>query len=68
MLYKALVSFSGTISMAMGEVREITDEPIADDLLKAHYIEAFVADDKSIEDEPEKAENKPKKRKKGEVK
>lgn len=36
--YKALVSFSGIISMAMGEIREISDKSIADDLLKNNYI------------------------------
>lgn len=39
MEYRALVSFSGIISMAMGEIREIDDEPIAKDLLRAGYIE-----------------------------
>lgn len=39
MVYKALVSFSGKISMAMGEVRVITDKSIVNDLLKAGYIE-----------------------------
>lgn len=38
-MYKALVSFSGLISMAVGEIREITDESIVKDLLKAGYIE-----------------------------
>ena len=38
-MYKALVSFSGKISMAAGEVREIADKDIADDLTKAGYIE-----------------------------
>ena len=37
MQYKALVSFSGTISMAMGEVQEITNQEIVNDLLKAGY-------------------------------
>lgn len=36
--YKALVSFSGAISMAMGEIREISDKSIATDLLKNNYI------------------------------
>lgn len=39
MKYRALVSFSGLISMAMGEVREISDEAIVIDLLNAGYIE-----------------------------
>ena len=62
MQYKAIVSFSGKISMAMGQVREISDESLANDLLRAGYI---------IEAKPkeEKAENvkaeKPKSRRKG---
>ena len=38
MKYKALTSFSGLISMAEGEVREISDSSIAKDLLNAGYI------------------------------
>lgn len=38
MQYKALISFSGLISMSMGEVREITDQKIVNDLLNAGYI------------------------------
>lgn len=38
MQYKALISFSGLISMSMGEVREIADQKIVNDLLKAEYI------------------------------
>ena len=39
MEYKALVSFAGKVSMYEGEVKEIVDKDIADDLLKAGYIE-----------------------------
>lgn len=39
-MYKALVSFSGLISMRKGEVRELTDLAIIKDLLNAGYIEA----------------------------
>ena len=39
MKYMALVSFSGLISMSMGEVREINDQKIVKDLLKAGYIQ-----------------------------
>lgn len=39
MLYKALVSFSGKISMVTDEVREIPDPAVADDLVRAGYIE-----------------------------
>ena len=41
MMYKALVSFTGVVSMADGDVREISDVSIARDLLKAGYIEEF---------------------------
>ena len=41
MLVKALTSFGGKISMGAGEVREILDEDIAKDLLRAgHVVEA----------------------------
>lgn len=46
MTYRALVSFSGLISMAMGEVREITDKSIVKDLLKAGYIEEMKPENK----------------------
>ena len=38
-MYRAKVSFSGIVSMAEGEVRNITDDAVAKDLLKAGYIE-----------------------------
>lgn len=38
-MYKALVSFSGKVSMSKGEVREIKDNVIVEDLLRARYIE-----------------------------
>ena len=38
MKYKALVSFAGAVSMAKGEIREISDSPTVDDLLSAKYI------------------------------
>lgn len=40
MRYKALKSFSGVVSMAEGTEQEISDKKVADDLLKARYIEA----------------------------
>lgn len=39
MMYKALVSFTGLISMSEGDVREISDISLANDLLNAGYIE-----------------------------
>ena len=38
-MYKAKVSFSGVVSMNVGEIKEIADVSIAKDLLKAGYIE-----------------------------
>lgn len=40
-MYRALLSFSGVISMARGEIREIQDEKIAKELLKSGYIESL---------------------------
>lgn len=39
MLVKALVSFSGTVSMGLGEVKEIKDKATAKDLLSCGYVE-----------------------------
>lgn len=38
-MYKALVSFSGLITMKKNEVKEIKDKALVKDLLKAGYIE-----------------------------
>ncbi len=38
-MYKALVSFAGKVSMYKGEVKEITDKAVVEDLLNAKYIE-----------------------------
>lgn len=37
-MYKALVSFTGLITMRKNEVKEIKDKKIVKDLLKAGYI------------------------------
>ena len=39
MKYRALVSFSGLVTMRKNEVRELSDEAIVKDLLQAKYIE-----------------------------
>lgn len=44
-MYKALVSFTGLISMAMGEVGEISDPSVAKDLLRAGYVEEIKSDE-----------------------
>ena len=38
MVYRALISFSGIISMAAGEERELKDQYLIDNLLKSGYI------------------------------
>lgn len=41
MRYKALISFSGLVSMSAGEVGVIADPSVVKDLLKAGYIEEY---------------------------
>ena len=60
MMYKALISFTGLVSMAQGDVREISDISLANDLLKAGYIEEANGDAKKPEEKP-KAKAEPKK-------
>lgn len=58
-MYKALISFSGKISMVKGQLREIHDEVIVNDLLKAGYIEE-VKEEKPEEKKPAKSKKKEK--------
>lgn len=46
MRYLATTSFSGIISMRKGEVREISDSSLVEDLTKAGYIIPYEATDK----------------------
>lgn len=46
MLYLATISFSGQINMAKGKVGEISDQSLADDLLKAGYIVPYESTEK----------------------
>lgn len=57
MRYIALVSFSGAISMHKGEIREISDSSLVNDLLKAGYITPYEASD-AKEDMTEKPKTK----------
>lgn len=50
-MYKALVSFSGLISMSKGQVKEIKDKEIIKDLLKAGYIEEVKTTKKKKDEE-----------------
>lgn len=47
-MYKALISFSGLISMKKGEIKEITDTEIVEDLIKAGYIEEIKTNKEDI--------------------
>ena len=65
-MYKALVSFSGRISMVKGEVRDINDPVVVADLLKAKYIVDLEAKKKAAEaaakTQPKKSTKKSSKR------
>ena len=64
MKYRALVSFSGLlVSMAQGEVREITDTALAERLIKVGYIMPVGAKPEKVEAAEAEPEEKPKKRK-----
>lgn len=59
-MYRALISFSGKVSMAEGEIRDISDKAIVSDLLGAGYIEEIApakpekkAEPKPVEEQPE---------------
>ena len=57
-MYKALKSFGGVVSMVSGEIRDISNPLVVNDLVKAGYIvEVKPAKDKAKEE----AEVKPKK-------
>ena len=60
MLYKALVSFSGKVSMTMDEVRDISDQSIAKDLLHAGLIEEVKSVTKAQPEKKVEAEAQPK--------
>lgn len=54
MKYEAIENFSGVISMVKGEVREIPNESLANDLMNAKLIKKFVvSDSKELEEELE---------------
>lgn len=52
MKYEAIENFSGIISMAKGQVREISNEALAKDLMKAKLIKKYIpTNEKSLKDE-----------------
>ena len=56
MKVKALVSFTGEVTMAKGQTGEIADKAVLQDLIKAKYVEALGKAEKedSAEEEPKK--------------
>lgn len=42
MLVKAITNFAGSVTMHIGEVKDIKDKQIVNDLLKAKYVEPIV--------------------------
>lgn len=60
-MYKALISFCGKVNMTMGEVGEIPDKALAEDLLRAGYIEAVKVEKTEEKTEEKPAEKKPQK-------
>lgn len=55
-MFKALKSFSGKISMAKGQVKDIRDEAIIKDLLNAGYIEEVKEEVSKVKKEVKKIE------------
>lgn len=65
-MYKALKTFAGKLSMHKGEIKDISDPIIVNDLLRAGYIEEIKpAKGKAVIEEAEEkvTEEKPKKKK-----
>lgn len=60
MQYMALVSFSGKLTMSKGKVGEISDQTLADDLLKAGYIIPYEATKEVKETKPKTTKKKEK--------
>lgn len=61
-MYKALISFSGAISMRKGEVKAITNKEIIADLTQAGYIEEVKPAKKEVKAEVKAEAPKPKKK------
>lgn len=53
MKVKANTSFSGTVCMAKGEIKDISDEAVLNDLLKCGYVAPFESEAKKNENKPD---------------
>ena len=58
MLLKALTSFAGKVSMFTGEIREVVEKEVAEDLIKAGYAIKYEENKKGVK--PSKEEVTPK--------
>ena len=68
-MYEAIKSFSGAVSMSVGDVRDISDVNIAKDLLRAGYIREIKSAVKGNKAEPKaEAKDEPKAEPKAEKK
>ena len=65
LMYKATRSFSGIVSMKKGDVREIKDDEVAKDLLRAGYV-TELADESN--NKPKTTTSSKKASKKGDIK
>lgn len=63
MLVKALTNFGGAVSMYEGEVKEITDKVVLNDLIRAGYVEPEIQEAEVME-KPAKNSTKPVEKKK----
>ncbi len=54
MKVKALVSFSGIVTMSKGEEKEITNKEIFKDLLKANYVEEVKSSKRKVKSNEDK--------------
>ena len=65
-MYKALRSFTGLVCMVEGEVKDIPNKEIAQDLLNCGYIEAVGETPALPEEKPKETKPRKKKTPKGE--
>ena len=61
MLVRAKVNFSGAVSMSAGDVRDIKDQYILNDLIKAGYIEPEVQEAEIVDKSAKRPVQKKKK-------
>lgn len=47
MMYRALTTFGGVVSMRKGQEKAIADKAVADDLVRAGYVEQIKEEKKS---------------------